>query len=147
VHDGTYSIDFTIKTVERPLKEQGGDTSFREKLEEKIMAELRGFEHTHGYKFLGAGLSSFLAEMCPDLPSLFWSDLDIVPFVFSNGLDKTVDEIADLMARCCIGYARFLNFPALDALISSQGFSVPAHSPGSRLGIGVKLQWMPVAKH
>jgi hypothetical protein len=80
-------------------------------LEEQVISELRDFEQKHDYKFLGAGLNKFLVDTCPALPSLLWAELDIVPFVFSGESlradgprTKTIDEIADGMARQCIGY-------------------------------------------
>ncbi len=79
-------------------------------LEAQIIAELRGFAHKHDYKFLGAGLNKFVVDTCPNLPSLLWNELDIIPFVFEaesipsdEAPDKTVDEVADFMARLCVG--------------------------------------------
>jgi hypothetical protein len=73
------------------------------------MTELREFEQKHGYKLVGAGLSTSLVDLCPNLPPLLWGELDIVPFVFgcanpwTDYLSITIDEEADAMARRCVG--------------------------------------------
>lgn len=43
-------------------------------------------------KFMGVGLTEELANLCPQLPVLLWTKLDIVPFIFSLELDSTRDQ-------------------------------------------------------
>ena len=67
-------------------------------------------ELTYYSKFISAGISDYLyEEICPELPSRLWLELDVVPMIFAVGKDYNVgfmghrvDELADSMARKCI---------------------------------------------
>ena len=82
-------------------------------LAKHLVTEIQKYREKHICKFLGAGLTSKLADMSPQLPSLLWLELDIVPFVFNTETPThfsrtrasamTVDEEADFMARECLG--------------------------------------------
>ncbi len=127
-HDGTYSIDFAVHVVGGKDSASNGDRTLLENgigespglplrpadradaLAEHFISSIREYQQEHLYKFAGAGITKGLAEMCPQLPSLLWGDLDIVPMVFGQGLDLpdgpagaiTIDEEADDMARKCL---------------------------------------------
>jgi hypothetical protein len=133
-HDGTYSIDFSIDTLggrnhnpsPSPEVASGTDSgpdrsgartpalnpedvaSF---LAEDFVDKIRQYEQKHFYKFVGVGITKRLATLSPVLPARLWSELDIVPMVFDQGLEYpqgrkeqqfTVDEEADSMARKCL---------------------------------------------
>ena len=103
-HDGTYSTDFAVHTIEA-----GDDPAFA--LSNYIVPQVRRYQEEHEYKFVGVGIGTDLLQLSPGLSSRIWRDLDIVPLVF--GWDKgipsvvdtqgmEVDELADYMARRCI---------------------------------------------
>ncbi|KIW07414.1 uncharacterized protein PV09_02256 [Verruconis gallopava] len=114
-HDGTYSIDFAVKTVgelQDGYSYPDGDhlsDNLAQEIENKCIDELRDFKQKHYYKIVGAGISTSLSVLCPRLPSLLWSELDIVPFVLerttkSLNVMETIDEHADAVARRCVGF-------------------------------------------
>ncbi|KAF2143042.1 glycosyltransferase family 4 protein [Aplosporella prunicola CBS 121167] len=140
-HDGTYSIDFAVQVLggdrrtesngvsssgvssgissgvstpgrspspSRPIKE--GEKSAL--LADYFIGRIESYQQEHMYKFVGAGLSTRVVELSPELPSRLWWELDIVPMVFEQGLEDprgqsdvgpvAVDELADSMARKCL---------------------------------------------
>ena len=112
VHDGTYSIDFAVRTFGNPKHDEQNGTRSNNLPSDTgtvIVAEIRDFERKHDYKFLGAGISRYLVDLCPNLPACLWTELDVVPLVFETDMSKlhgslkTVDEAADAMARRCVG--------------------------------------------
>ena len=134
-HDGTYSIDFHASTFElQPssntsetgsstpadtnTSESSSNSSISVTKEELpnylatfLIEKLRSYEKEHLYKFVGAGINRRTHETSPQLASLLWQELDIVPLVLENdpqptqlhdkrdGKDVLVDEEADSMAR------------------------------------------------
>ena len=76
-----------------------------------LIEKLRDYEKEHLYKYVGAGINRRAHEISPQLASLLWQELDIVPLVLENdpkpvqlhdnrdGQDILVDEEADSMAR------------------------------------------------
>lgn len=130
-HDGTYSIDFAVETLggrdhsPSPSRDAGNGTdsgtersgvktpSFNPEdiapfLAEDFVQKVREYQQQHFYKFVGAGITKRLATLSPVLPARLWSELDIVPMIFEQGLEYpqdrkeqqfTVDEEADSMAR------------------------------------------------
>ncbi|KAF2866527.1 trehalose synthase [Massariosphaeria phaeospora] len=125
-HDGTYSIDFTVVTLQQSkIDANGADTPSSSGASEtptpddldKILADflidkIKGYQEEHLYKFMGAGLTQKVVRLSPQLPSRLWLELDTVPLIFkpeaeSRPYDSThspisVDEEADSMARKCL---------------------------------------------
>ncbi|KAF2404208.1 putative trehalose synthase (Ccg-9) [Trichodelitschia bisporula] len=105
-HDGTYSIDFSVRTVDILMDNPPSE------LAEWLVTLLREYCTSHYFKFLGIGITAELASLCPELPARLWSVLDLVPMIFSRGLEyprgrkshPTLDEEADSMARKCLMY-------------------------------------------
>ncbi|KAK5119254.1 hypothetical protein LTR85_007868 [Meristemomyces frigidus] len=70
---------------------------------EHIMKTTREYARKNDCKFVGAGISSKLLELSPQLPARLWAESDIVPISLHEKRDfDDVDEIADSMARKCI---------------------------------------------
>lgn len=100
-HDGTYSIDFAVHSVE--IK----DRNVTEVVTNYMLHSISQYQKDHRYKFVGAGVTAGTRDMCPELLSRLWIDLDIVALVFETGLEVSevplgslpVDEEADSMVR------------------------------------------------
>jgi len=127
-HDGSYSIDFAVRTLGTAETTNGVDTSMSdatkqpptntarraEAIADHLFYSLLDYQQTKGCKFLGAGLSQELVKLSPQISVLLWHGLDIVPMVLgedvgggvSNGHDVEaaigVDELADSLARKCV---------------------------------------------
>ncbi|OCL06746.1 glycosyltransferase family 4 protein [Glonium stellatum] len=130
-HDGTYSIDFAVQTLggngaSGPASGIGTPTGTASgthtplPLEDRpaVLADyfvdkIRNYQQEHRYKFVGAGLTTKVVQMSPQLPARLWWELDIVPLVFDKPLEEPlaqatrrsimfVDEEADSMARKCL---------------------------------------------
>lgn len=126
-HDGTYNIDFAVHTLgadgtqatdgndhgaEMPKDGEGQGHAVADYLVEAI----KDYESKMSYKFVGAGLSKELVHMSPEIPSRLWIELDIVPIVVKEAeggslasVKKSqgvlgVDEMAESMARKCLGF-------------------------------------------
>jgi hypothetical protein len=126
-HDGTYSIDFAVETLE---SQSQGHLSQKDSTESEsatptsqiksselssllanyFVNKIRNYAKDHHYKFVGVGMTKRLQELSPELPARLWSDLDIVPLVFDRSVDSfknrkgeiLVDGEADSMARKCL---------------------------------------------
>lgn len=125
-HDGTYSIDFEVETLDTKDHNQPpsqGDVIGSESgtgmpainpedmaalLADEFVKKIRKYEREHFYKFVGVGITKPLAYLSPQLGPRLWSELDIVPMVFDQALEYpqgkkeqqfTVDEEADSMVR------------------------------------------------
>jgi len=114
MHDSTYSVDFS----ERHFSTNDPDhlpSALCTSVTNFVIAELNMYQHEHRCKFLGAGLERAIAEdLCPELCPALWAKLDIVPIVFSTGVNVLVrnndvrkgamcaDEEADAVARKCV---------------------------------------------
>lgn len=118
VHDGTYSMDFAdydfntepavsstdINAESTVSKDTDGDivTNF-------IVKKLTAYREKHCYKFAGAGITPKVAELCPDLCSRLWKDLDIVTLTLDifryhgssqgEASNYVVDEQSDAVVR------------------------------------------------
>lgn len=111
-HDGTYSNDFATWLIQDDIVSMGAGRSAA--LAKHIVAEVDKYREKHLCKFLGAGLTMKLVGLSPQLPSMLWLDLDIVPFVFQRDStpshypmrnrpnSMSIDEEADSMARLCL---------------------------------------------
>jgi len=91
IHDGTYSIDFSIEHL--TLKEDITKEEIAVIIEEYVMGQLTKFSNEHLVKFVGAGLTMGVEYHCPNICGKLWSEMDIVPFVFPvrttlNGFEK-----------------------------------------------------------
>lgn len=76
-----------------------------------LIEKLRDYEKEHLYKYVGAGINKRAHDISPQLASMLWRELDIVPLVLQNdpepkqlhdkrdGQTVLVDEEADSMAR------------------------------------------------
>ncbi|KAL7273968.1 hypothetical protein RUND412_003149 [Rhizina undulata] len=139
INDGTYSIDFCVNKIR--IKE---GESMEEAVTHDILDMIEKFSNEHHAKFVGAGITTALAEICPGMSALLWRELDIVVMKFKvesripcfgeAGFDSTecmkdsdwvvrdVDEQADSAVRkaiMCIG---------------------PHHSPALSIGFRNKVE-------
>ena len=100
-HDGTYSIDFAVHSVE--IKGR----NVAEVVTNYVRDSVSQYQKDHRYKFVGAGVTAGTRSLCPGLLSRLWIDLDIVALVFETRLEVSdvplgslsVDEEADSMVR------------------------------------------------
>ncbi|KAK4551597.1 hypothetical protein LTR86_011068, partial [Recurvomyces mirabilis] len=110
-HDGTYTTDFAVHELYTRAGEHSEDETGNA-AEELIITAIRDYESKHAVKFVGAGISPSLAERSLGLTAQLWAEMDILPFVPTQGhLDrqasdnivmlKDVDSMADSMARKC----------------------------------------------
>ena len=101
-HDGTYSIDFAVQTVDI---EEGDDASAA--VMRYCFNAIRDYERDHGYKFVGGGIMDGTRKLCPELLPKLWSELDIVCLHYETKLQVGsaplgslgVDEESDSMVR------------------------------------------------
>jgi glycosyltransferase involved in cell wall biosynthesis len=77
IHDATYSIDFSIKHLHFPNNEPEPKA-----IADFIISTIIEFSKEHLMKFVGAGVTSRLVEISPNLCGRLWRELDIVPLVF-----------------------------------------------------------------
>ncbi|KAG9078413.1 hypothetical protein FS749_009557 [Ceratobasidium sp. UAMH 11750] len=78
IHDGSYTIDNVyekIKCTQHPSKAPGVIENF-------VIKAIMQFSTDHMLKFVACGLSQFLADLAPALPSRLWLELDVVPMLF-----------------------------------------------------------------
>jgi hypothetical protein len=113
IHDGFYTVDFCVTRIHINSGEALGEAI---KLE--VAKEIDQYSQEHQAKFVGAGITEMLAEMCPDICAYLWRTLDIVVLKFEvqtnipRSLSKGrahgemvfigVDEQADSAVRKCI---------------------------------------------
>lgn len=128
IHDGVYSIDFCVHTIQLKSNEP-----IAKVLKDDALETIQRYSHEHHAKFIGCGITDSLAELCPDMCSFLWSELDIVvmkfkvkskvpKFAFPNSpndsttagtMVRDVDEQADSAARKCIMHFGPAHNPAL----------------------------------
>lgn len=102
-HDGQYSTDFAIFTI-------AIDSDAAAALIKFVIPRVRQYAEERNYKIVGAGITNETVHLSPDLPMKMWQELDLVPLVFGDVLDgpfkidhpRTVDELAESMARRCV---------------------------------------------
>lgn len=123
IHDGTYSIDFTVAHVHRQPNETTADS-----LKRTAKDSIDKFCEEHHGKFIGAGVTSTVRDLCPDIAEYLWRECDIVVMAFDvktkiegythcedgshskeeegesggAGIEIGVDEQADSAVRKCI---------------------------------------------
>lgn len=69
-------------------------------LTDHIMEKLRLYRQDNLAKFAGAGMTVQSTDLLPELPSLLWSELDIVTFVFKKDRRNNLpDEDCAWLAR------------------------------------------------
>lgn len=132
IHDGTYTMDFATTSVggdsnnssdsSAATSENGSGASTPATAEQRadffaedIIGKIKRYRDEHYYKFVGAGLTTKVVKICPQLPVRLWLELDIVPLVLepSSGKHNTgtpdapqymlVDEEADAVVRKALG--------------------------------------------
>ncbi|KAG8926435.1 hypothetical protein FRC01_008871 [Tulasnella sp. 417] len=131
VHDGDYSIDYSIQKIQY----NDSPLSSGPLMVDHITRQLRHISKEHLFKFVGGGVTEKLHEMAPTLCTRIWLDLDMVPMVFkvrdtarpvkpsaANDAPKPrpIDEQADSAVRKLVMYFG------------------PSHNP--RLSIGYRNQ-------
>lgn len=112
IHDTTYLLDFSVKTV--ALNSESDED--QDPIADYVLAELSAYEHANLCKFIGAGLPAELVTYAPQLCSRLWLEMDIVPITIKPEAEpleieagdrsywsaKVVDEQADSCARKCV---------------------------------------------
>ncbi|KJX95513.1 trehalose synthase like protein [Zymoseptoria brevis] len=105
-NDGTYTMDFAVHELyARTDKHQpmASPTEKAQAIAGHLIEMISKYSQKNMYKVLGAGLSSELVALSPQLPSMLWADFDILPMALVKDGDFTdVDELADSMARRCV---------------------------------------------
>lgn len=102
VHDGTYSIDYSVITLNPPRIESGISTPIMSgtttpidtgtatpiasehlpsAISNLILQKIKEYQAQHLFKFIGAGLTQQLVALSSGLPAKLWSEVDIVPLV------------------------------------------------------------------
>lgn len=93
-HDGTYTMDSAIDVLEEDTQES---------MVYYLIDRIDTYARAHAYKFMGAGIAEKLLELCPNLKSRLWADLDVIPVACGRECNSgEVDEVADSMARKCV---------------------------------------------
>ena len=94
-HDGTYTMDFAIDILSNDLDSHS--------IADHTIDRISSYAKQNAYRYLGAGITEQLLELCPSLLPRLWAELDIVPIIMKaeSGSDN-VDEVADSMARKCV---------------------------------------------
>ncbi|KZO94447.1 glycosyltransferase family 4 protein [Calocera viscosa TUFC12733] len=112
VSDGIYSIDFAVHTVDLSTVEDIPST-----IAFSVLEGIMAFSGRHLVKFICAGVGSRLEAICPRLPSLLWSKLDIMPFIMpirEFDAAEEVDELADSFVRKALMWIGPQEMPRLD---------------------------------
>ncbi|KAE8366441.1 UDP-Glycosyltransferase/glycogen phosphorylase [Aspergillus caelatus] len=112
VRDSSYLLDFAQYDFRSGDRYQGW-TEFSN----FILDKLREYQEEHCEKFIGLAMQAELAERCPELCSLLWLELDIIPIVLHKAEEhvswgiyeqdisyKSLDEQAESIARKCIRF-------------------------------------------
>lgn len=79
IHDGTYSIDFLIHRV---CPGPGPSEDLASAIQQSALSSITHFSEEHNGKFIGAGITTSVVELCPDIASFLWRELDIIVMVF-----------------------------------------------------------------
>jgi hypothetical protein len=112
IRDTTYLLDF----LEYHFPPNEPQTPSHAAIEDFIVSQLRDYSGKQLEKFVGVAMPEHLAQRCPNLCSRLWSELDIIPLALhekdrmeatpsrdeTSWQSKTVDELAESMARKCI---------------------------------------------
>ncbi|KAL1642495.1 hypothetical protein SLS61_009646 [Didymella pomorum] len=170
IHDGTYSMDFATTNIggessdssdaSAASSEANSGTATPATAEERaeyfagdIINKIKHYREEHYYKFVGAGLTTKTVELCPQLPTRLWLELDVVPLVLepSSGRhnvgtknepkDLSVDEQADAVVRKALGSFGKANQPRLEVVhrnkvgVDCDGVAVIADEPSYRQSV------------
>lgn len=77
IHDGTYSIDFTVGHVYRRDTESTSDS-----LKRASKDSIDKFCEEHHGKIIGCGVTETVRQLCPDIAEYLWRECDIVVMAF-----------------------------------------------------------------
>ncbi|KAF7125712.1 hypothetical protein CNMCM5793_002005 [Aspergillus hiratsukae] len=111
VRDSSYLLDFAQYDFRSGNRSQGWS-----EFSNFILAKLREYQEEHCEKFIGLAMQAELAEKCPELCSLLWLELDIIPIVLRKAEEHVswglyeqdilykLDEQAESIARKCIRF-------------------------------------------
>ncbi|KAI5784602.1 hypothetical protein EDC01DRAFT_722835 [Geopyxis carbonaria] len=121
IHDGTYSVDFCVHRICPASKESVADA-----LKMSAKDNIDRFCEEHHGKFVGAGITTTIVKLCPDIAAFMWRELDVavmafdveteMPSAFSTDgapIQVGVDEQADSAVRKAITNYGPHNMPAL----------------------------------
>ncbi|KAK9450817.1 uncharacterized protein V1518DRAFT_411786 [Limtongia smithiae] len=113
IHDGYYTTDFALKTI--AIDPDVPPSEYPELIVGRIVKEIQAYSTEHYYKFIALAIPQKIQRFCPQLCSLLWREIDVLPFVFRDAavLDEgdeyedtvqtntrpTCDEVADSLAR------------------------------------------------
>lgn len=61
-------------------------------LESFVLEMVDKYRKVHHYKIAGTGVTEQAAELCPELSSLLWRNIDVVCFIFKPFTGETRDE-------------------------------------------------------
>ncbi|KAL1964169.1 hypothetical protein VTN77DRAFT_7257 [Rasamsonia byssochlamydoides] len=114
IRDSTYLLDF----LEYPFLPDESRKPPYFAIEDFIINQLRDYSGKQLEKFAGVAMPDHIAQRCPNLCSRLWSELDIVPLTMherdrieasaskdeTSWREKSVDELAESMARKCIRF-------------------------------------------
>ncbi|KAG0136204.1 hypothetical protein HOY82DRAFT_625859 [Tuber indicum] len=111
VHDGTHALDYCID----PLTVMEGG-NMRQIVMRYTIAKIQVYAMKHHAKFVGAGITAGLEDVCPGICASLWKDLDIVAMKLevqttahcasknTRTIPIQVGELADAAARKCFRY-------------------------------------------
>jgi hypothetical protein len=87
------------------------DSFYNSNLANFVVGVIDRYRLKNHYKIVGGAITSQAAELCPELPSFLWRELDIVCFIFKpfgegdeavEGTVFKVDEESDSVVRKAI---------------------------------------------
>ncbi|KAG0136205.1 putative trehalose synthase [Tuber indicum] len=111
VHDGIYAIDYSISPITAIAGEE-----MRYLARTNVITKIEAYATKHHARFVGAGVTVGLEDVCPGICASLWRELDIVAMklevettassVFKNAstIPINVGELADAAARKCLRY-------------------------------------------
>jgi len=125
IHDGVYSVDACInQLIARD------DLDMQDIVRADTIKAIKDYSIQHQAKFVGAGVTRDLENICPGISACLWRELDVVAMVLSvqttaySGDAETitidVDEQADSAARKCVMYFGPNHNPALAIAFRNQ---------------------------
>ena len=127
IHDGVYSVDSCINEL---TATDGYD--IQDAIRAEIITILRDYSIRHRGKFVGAGVTLGLENICPGICASLWRNLDAVAIVLNvktsaicayedaRTVTVDVDEQADSAARKCVMHFGPNHNPALAIAFRNQ---------------------------
>jgi len=107
IHDGVYSVDACINQVAT-----SDDDDMQGLIRTATIKAIKDYSVQHQAKFVGAGVTSGLEEICPGICACIWRELDVVAMILTvqttaafedaRIIPVDVDEQADSAARKCV---------------------------------------------